>query len=203
MTTLQVDGTPLVDINLPERVLSSFHKTKGFLTERTKALQETTQQAKDSLVETTGKLAKTVNITSDSAVDTATVTAQQAKDSLTATTHRAVDAVTTVTSDSVKTITETAQQAKDSLEQTLQTTGQLKNTTSEAIQTAISSSVNDWLVRHPVVLRLVQALLWATNHPILSLIVFLIALALTWSLIKAVGRLFEIAGLSLLKAPYT
>lgn len=193
-------------INLPTRVFNSFHKAKDVLNERAHTFKETTQQAKESLVETTGRAANTVALETDKVVDTA-------KDSLTATTHKAVDAVTAATNNSVKTLTA---QAKDSLEQTLQTTEQLKgqpegapaaalsqlrNTTSDAIQTAINSSVNDWLVRHPVVLRLVQVLLWATNHPILSLVILLITIALAWSLIKAVGRLFEIAGLSLLKAP--
>lgn len=180
------------EINLPTRVFNSFHKAKDVLNERAQTLKETTQQAKESLVETTGRAANTVALETDKVVDTA-------KDSLTATTHKAVDAVTAVTSDSVKTLTA---QAKGSLEQTLQTTEQLKNTTSDAIQTAINSSVNDWLARHPVALRLVQALLWATNHPILSLVILLITVALAWSLIKAVGRLFEIAGLSLLQAPF-
>lgn len=176
-------------------------------------LKATTQQAKESLFETTGKVANTVATKTDEAVDTATVSAQQANASLTATTHKAVDAVTKVTSDSVKTITATAQQAKSSFgdtieqtkgsfEQTFQTTGQLKNTASEAIQTAINSSINDWLTSHPTVFRIVQALIWATNHPILSLLIFLIAVAIAWSLVKAVGRLMEIAGLSLLKAPF-
>lgn len=133
-------------------------------------------QTANTLKETTRQAkeaANTVAITADKAIDAATVSAQHTRDSLTAT-----------------------------LEQTLQSTNELRSTTSDAIQTAINSSVNDWLNSHPVVLRMVQALLWATNHPILSLVIFLISVALAWSLIKALGRLIEIAGLSLLKAPF-
>jgi hypothetical protein len=73
--------------------------------------------------------------------------------------------------------------------------------TSNAIQTAISDSVSEWLQAHPVAFRLVQLLLWATNHPIVSLIVLLFTVAIAWSLIKAVVRLIEMAGWSLLQAP--
>jgi len=146
-------------------------------------------------------------------VDTVTTTAQQAKDSLSTTTYKAVDTVTTGMSDVLNSITTTTQQAKasvgesieqtkTSLEQTLQTAGQIKSTTSEAIQTAIASSVNDWLQDHPTVLRLMQVLIWGTNHPIISLIIILFTAAIAWSLIKSIGRLFEIAWLSLLQAPF-
>ncbi len=137
----------------------------------------------------------------------------KAKDFLNTTNHKAVD-ITSITSDSVKSITTTVQQAKASLretidqtkaslEQTLQATGQIKNTTSEVIQTAINSSVSDWLQAHPVAFRLVQMLLWATNHPILSLVILLFTIAIAWTLIKAIGRLIETASLSLLKVPFT
>lgn len=213
MITIAETSKSLIEIELPKAVFSSFHKAKDFLTEAADTLKETTQQAKESLAETAGKAVDTVTVTTDQAVDTVTATVQQGKDSLTATTQEAADTLTTVTSDSVKTITataklakaslgETIEQAKGSLEQTLQTPGQLSSRTSEAIQTAINSSISDWLQAHPVVFRLVQLLLWAANHPIISLIILVFAVAIAWSLIKAIGRLIEIAGLSLLQAPF-
>lgn len=45
-------------------------------------------------------------------------------------------------------------------------------------------------------------LLWATNHPIVSLIIILFTFAIAWSLIKAIGRLVEAAGFSILQAPF-
>lgn len=111
-------------------------------------------------------------------------TTQQIKESLAATGENAANIITTAT------------------EQTLQKADQLSGATSNAIQTAISDSVSEWLQDHPVVLRLVQMLLWATNHPIVSLIIFLFTVAIAWSLIKALGRLIEMAGWSLLKAPF-
>ena len=73
---------------------------------------------------------------------------------------------------------------------------------SDAIQRAIASSVNEWLQAHPPVFRLVQMLIWASDRPIVSLIIFILVVAIALSLIKGIGRLFEIFGLSILKAPF-
>ncbi|MEH2067300.1 MAG: hypothetical protein V7K47_03870 [Nostoc sp.] len=119
---------------------------------------------------------------------------QQARQSLqntaATTTDRAINKVTT-----------TLEQAKGSLEQSWQTAEQLKSTTSGAVQTAINSSINDWLTQHPVVFRLVQILSWAANHPIISLVILVFALALFWSIIRAIVRVIETASWSLLKVP--
>ena len=126
-------------------------------------------------------------------------TTQQTKESLAATVENAVNTITTATDKAVDTVSATA---KGSLEQTLQKADQLSGATSNAIQTAISDSVSEWLQDHPVVFRLVQVVLWATNHPIVSLIILLFTVAIAWSLIKAIGRLVEAAGLSILQAPF-
>ncbi|MHC5768655.1 MAG: hypothetical protein ACYTXI_24140 [Nostoc sp.] len=113
--------------------------------------------------------------------------AQQAGESLkttaTTTTDKAIDTVTT------------------SLEQTWQTAEQFKNTTSGAVKDAMVSSASDWLTQHPIFFRLVQMLSWATNHPIISVVILLFALALLWSIIKAIVRLIETASWSILKVP--
>ena len=196
---------------LPEGAFEGFQKAKDLFNDRVHTLTELAKLAWESLKQTSGQL-NSVTKATDKAVDTVTATGRLALDSLTTTTHAAVD-ITKLTSDSVKTITETASQAKSSIEETieqtkdyaehtLQTTGQLRSTMSEVIQTAINSSVSDWLQAHPVVFRLVQLLLWATNHPIVSLIIVVFAVAIAWSLIKALVRLIETAGLTLLLAPF-
>ncbi|BAZ30364.1 hypothetical protein NIES4074_28200 [Cylindrospermum sp. NIES-4074] len=120
-------------------------------------------------------------------VNSLTNSAQQARESLqetaTQTTDKAIDTVTTT------------------LEHSWQTAEQFKNTTSGAIQTAITSAVTDWLAQHPVFLRLAQILGWAINHPIISLIILLIAIALVWSIIKVIVRLIETASWSILQVP--
>ena len=108
---------------------------------------------------------------------------------------------TQATSQAVDRVTTNFGQAKASLEQTLQSAEQVKSTTSAAVQTAISSSVGDWFEQHPTLMRLVQILGWAVNHPIISLVILVFALAIVWSLIKAIGRIIESASLSLLQVP--
>ena len=111
-------------------------------------------------------------------------TTQQIRESLAATGENAANIITTAT------------------EQTVQKADRLSGATSNAIQTAISDSVSEWLQANPVIFRLVQMLLWATNHPIVSLIILLFTVAIAWSLIKALGRLIEMTGWSLLQAPF-
>jgi hypothetical protein len=173
-----------IEITLPKGVSKNFQKAKDVLTETVNTLTESAQQAKQSLTETSERVVNTVTEASDKAVD-----------SVAAKTQEAVDTFTTVTSDSVKTVTETIEQSKGSV-------GQIKNTTSEAIQTAIASSIHEWLQAHPAFLRLLHIFVWATNHPIFSLVILLFTVAIAGSLIKAIGRLIETTSLSILKAPF-
>lgn len=126
-------------------------------------------------------------------------TTQQTKELLSTTTDKVVNTITIATDKAVDTINATA---KNSLEQTLQKADQVSNFTSNAMQTAISNSVNEWLEAHPVVFRLVQFMIWGTNHPVWGLVILLFMIAIAWSLIKAISRLIETAWLTLLKAPF-
>lgn len=126
-------------------------------------------------------------------------TTQQSKELLSATTDKVVNTITIATDKAVDTISAAA---KGSLEQTLQKVERLNNATSNAMQTAISNSVGDWLEAHPVIFRLVQFLIWGTNHPIWGLVILVFTIAIAWSLIKAISSLIEIAWLALLKAPF-
>ena len=126
---------------------------------------------------------------------------QQVKASLIETADKAADKVTAIAQQAKVSVGENIDQTKDSLEQTLQAAGQIKHTTSQAVQLAIGSSVNDWIQAHPVVLRLLQLLAWASDRPILSLVILLFTLAIAWRLIKSVGSLFDKFLLALLQLP--
>ena len=126
---------------------------------------------------------------------------QQVKASLIETADKAADKVTAIAQQAKVSVGENIDQTKDSLEQTLQAAGQIKHTTSQAVQLAIASSVNDWIQAHPVVLRLLQLLAWASDRPILSLVILLFTLAIAWRLIKSVGSLFDKFLLALLQLP--
>ncbi|MUL35546.1 hypothetical protein [Gloeocapsopsis dulcis] len=122
--------TTQVDKELQQKVDHSIDQAKEILFKTTERLQTTTQQAKDTLTETSGKAVKAVDI-----------------------------------------------------------------------QSAIATSTSNWLQDHPAILRLVQILIWATEHPIISLIVLLFVIAIAWSLIKSIGRLIDKIASSLLQAP--
>lgn len=80
--------------------------------------------------------------------------------------------------------------------------GSFQETTSDAMINAIASSTHYWLQTHPVAARLFHTLLWAIDRPIISLCLLLVAIAIASSIVKAINRLLELAGLSLLKAPF-
>ncbi len=101
----------------------------------------------------------------------------------------------------VNTVTSGIDNLKDSLHKTLQSAENIQQSTSTAIQNSMNSSVNDWLVQHPAVYKLVQLLGWAANHPIWSVILGLLFIAFALSIIRAVVRLIETASLSILKTP--
>ncbi|MEH2201271.1 hypothetical protein [Nostoc sp.] len=99
------------------------------------------------------------------------------------------------------TATTTTDTVTTNLEQTWQTAEKFKSTTSGAVKDAMTSSVSDWLSQHPIFFRLVQILGWATNHPIISIVILLFAIAIIWSIIKAIVRLIETASWSILQVP--
>lgn len=91
----------------------------------------------------------------------------------------------------------TTQQAKDTLTETTE-----KAVKAVDLQSAIAASTNHWLQEHPAILRLVQILIWATEHPIISGIALLFMIAIAWSLIKAIGRFVDKIATSLLQTPF-
>lgn len=72
---------------------------------------------------------------------------------------------------------------------------------SEAMQGALAAAINDWLQSHPAMMRILQLVMWASNHPFLSVIILLFGVAIASSLITAIGHLMEMLWLSLLQAP--
>ncbi|MBE9224473.1 hypothetical protein IQ264_03155 [Phormidium sp. LEGE 05292] len=64
-----------------------------------------------------------------------------------------------------------------------------------------SNDVIDWLKTNPRVLRLLDLILWGTNHPIWGLIILLIILALLWNLFKGFSYLVGILVRELMQAP--
>lgn len=128
-------------------------------------------------------------------VNSVTKSVQQTGESLQKTANQA-------TTQAIDTVSATFGQAKVSVEQTLQSAQQVKSTTSVAVQTAVSTSISHWIEQHPTILRLIQILGWAVNHPIISLVILLFTLAIAWNLIKIIGRFIESTSLALLLVPF-
>lgn len=76
------------------------------------------------------------------------------------------------------------------------------DTSSETVQIAIASSVSNWLQAHPVVFRAFNTIIWAIDHPVISFVVIILTIAIALSIFKALNRLLEMVGLSLIKAPF-
>lgn len=196
ISAVESDKLPIAT-ELPGKIFNRLHKVKDVFTQATGTLHETTQQAQTSVTETALE-----------AVDRANALTQQTKDYLTIKSQNAVDvahdtfkAIKTTAQQAQASVQETIEQTKGSVAQTMQTTGQIKTTTTAAVQSVVNDSISDWLQAHPTALRLVQMLVWATQHPILSLVIFLFTVAIAWSLIKAIGRLFDKFWLFILKVP--
>ncbi|KST69921.1 hypothetical protein [Mastigocoleus testarum] len=81
------------------------------------------------------------------------------------------------------------------------TTEQAKDSLGNTFQIAIDSSLGNFLEQHPALFKLTQILSWGANHPIISIIFIIFAIALIFSLIKATVRLIESASLSIIRLP--
>lgn len=98
------------------------------------------------------------------------------------------------------------QQAKDFFTTTTSdlqaATADFKNTSSEAMLNAIASSFYNWLQAHPVLFRIFTAIIWTLDRPVIGFTVIILTLAIAFSLVKALNRLLEMLGLSILQAPF-
>jgi hypothetical protein len=113
--------------------------------------------------------------------------------------------------ENVNTLTVSTQEIGESFKQTAtHTTDKVIDTVGGAlsqtwqtvtIHPGLTSPINNWLMEHPGLLRVVQTFGWAVNHPIISVVVLLFALSLCWSIIKAIARLIEKASWSILQVP--
>ncbi|MDJ0773799.1 MAG: hypothetical protein QNJ49_10305 [Mastigocoleus sp. MO_167.B18] len=81
------------------------------------------------------------------------------------------------------------------------TTEQAKDSLGNTFQIAIDSSFGHFLDQHPAFFKLTQIFVWGVNHPIISVIVIIFAIALIFSFIKAIVRLIESASLSIIRLP--
>ncbi|PIG95460.1 hypothetical protein [Gloeocapsopsis sp. IPPAS B-1203] len=114
--------------------------------------------------------------------------------------YHSIDQVKDILFRATDRIQTTTQHVKDKLTDTDKIDIQNAITQSAATK-AIASSTSHWLQDHPAILRLVQTLIWATEHPIISIILGLFVIAIAWSLIKSIGRLVDKIAAAVLQTP--
>lgn len=68
---------------------------------------------------------------------------------------------------------------------------EIKNTTSVTIENLITTYVKDLITKHPQFLQFLQIFGWLINHPIISLVILLLIIALAGTIIKGIVRLIE------------
>lgn len=105
--------------------------------------------------------------------------------------HHSVDSIANSAQHFSQSLNTTTEQVRDIVKTTLEQTG----------QTAINASVNDWLAQHPAIWRLIDIFSWSVNHPIISLVILLLTLAVISSMIKGIMSLISQVSWSILQIP--
>jgi hypothetical protein len=105
--------------------------------------------------------------------------------------HHSVDLIAKSAQNFSQSLNTTTEQARDIVKTTLEQTGQI----------AIAASVNDWLTEHPAIFRLLHILSWSANHPIISLVILLLTLAVISTMIKGIMSLISQVSWSILQIP--
>jgi hypothetical protein len=101
-----------------------------------------------------------------------------------------------------QTATQTTDNAKASLENNWYTVEKITNNTSGVIQKTINTSVHDLLSEYPWFFKVLEVFTWGINHPVKGVIALLFAIAMIWSIIKAIVKFIETASWSILKIPF-
>ncbi len=110
---------------------------------------------------------------------------QQVGESLKTTANTATDTV-------INTLSSASQQAKGAIDETFHQT----------FQGTIASSIGDWLQDYPALIKIFNILGWGTNHPIISLVIIILFLAIIFSIVKSIVSVIEKASWSLFKIPF-
>lgn len=158
------------------------------------AISKSTTQAVDTLSQTTDKAKAALSETANTAVDAISKSTNRAVDNLSQTTDKAKGVLSETANQAVNTITANTEQAKASLEASIKKAEGVSGKVSEALQTAISSLISDWINAHP-------KLFWLVSHPFLSLAILFLTILIMSGLLKALGRFFEQGWLRVLQAP--
>lgn len=70
------------------------------------------------------------------------------------------------------------------------------------MNTFINDYIQDWLAQNPTASNLILIIAWMVNHPLFSILIFILSLVIIWKIVKGLDKLLEITGLSVLKVVF-
>lgn len=202
--------------SITDTVSHSWENTKNFVTDTTgktvntltevtnkslNSFSETAEKTNQSLTETVKGVATTVSDSiSDSTgkvVNKITETATQAKDTFTTTTSSVIDNVNQVKNQAVDSITATAKQA-----------GNLTNSVSSAMESAINNfithqwdAMTTWINHHPTLSWIMKLLMLAVNHPVITAFMIFLGIYIIWKVFQLFSKILDQGLLFTLKTP--
>jgi hypothetical protein len=198
--------------SITDTVSHSWENTKNFVTETTgktvntltevtnkslNSFSETAEKTNQSLTETVKGVANTVSDSTGKVVNKITETATQAKDTFTTTTSSVIDNVKEVKNQAVDSITETAKQA-----------GNLTNSASSVMESAINNfithqwdAMTTWIDNHPTLAWIMKLLTLAVNHPVITAFMIFLGIYLVWKIFQLFSKILDQGLLFTLKTP--
>lgn len=173
------------EISLPQEVYQKFDRIRGSSAQIARqaadrtvdAVAETTQRAKDALMET-----------ADRTVDTVSTVAEQAKDSLLQTAANVFDRTASATNTAFHKLSETTSTA-------------IGNSAVPWLDKQFDV-VKHWMGFHPSFSWLGKLFSWGITHPIFSLIAIILGIFILRQFLKALARFLEQLFLFTLEAPF-
>ena len=188
----------------------NWQATKNFITEKTdtahNAVAEVLQKAKNSVSDVGNNQNPVLDPVKNPVINSIQQKTSQVVDSLTTTSEQAKNSISQFSNQTTHQITETANQAKDTVLQagktikdsvgnTVLKTESLSQSAVDTVQTAINNMIQSWINEHPKIS-------WLINHPLASLILFIIIIGVIFGLFQAMGSLIKDAWLLILTSPF-
>ncbi|NET72027.1 MAG: hypothetical protein F6K62_14160 [Sphaerospermopsis sp. SIO1G2] len=90
----------------------------------------------------------------------------------------------------------------NTLDQAQTSLTEMTATTSGIMETAITSYVSDFVTQYPIISKILNTLNWTINHPIMSVVMLLLIIAIFWSIVRGIVRLIETVSWSIFKVPF-
>ncbi|MEG3922081.1 hypothetical protein QUA07_23640 [Microcoleus sp. T3_A4] len=155
---------------------------------------EKTETARISISEVANQAVSRVSESTNKAVDAVSHSAASAKETINQTTNSAINTLNQSTSQAVESVNQATEKAKASLEDSLNKATNMSDTASDALQSAINTTVKEWIDSNPVIF-------WLVSHPLISLALILLFIFITLGFFQGLSSLFAGGWLFILQSP--